>query len=193
MSDWRDCIVSYFDLAGIGEKISAGNSEASDLMQRMHQVVLRKVSTGMPMHAHVYAWNDSALFLAFLKSDTDYEGVMRELNSVKEELDAVCPCYGICVKGQSMPEPQPVLEHAFAGTARQPRFIFLRTSSYAFANCFTIEKELGKEKKLQMDWYVDSRISDKIPSFPKCESHAVKMLPGNKERSVRVLKGRIWA
>ena len=189
MSNWPDCVVSYFDLIGIRKMITAANSKASDLMRNFHVLVYKSINTDMPAHHNVYAWNDSAMFLAFLQNDGDYEIVMRELNALKPIVDSICPSYAICVKGQAIPEPACGYGTEANG---QPRFVFLKTSSYAFANCFEVEKELSRRKRLRMDWYVDSRIARKIPTFPKCDRHAVAMLPSGRKRSVHVLKGSIW-
>ena len=186
MSNWPDCVVSYFDLIGIRKMITAGNSKASDLMRRFHVLVYKSINIDMLTHRHAYAWNDSAMFLAFPQNDGDYETIMRELNTVKPQLDDISHSYAICVKGQAMPEPA----CGYGAEANgQSRFVFLRTSSYAFTNCFEVEEHL---KSLRMDWYVDSRIVSKIPSFPKSDRRAVAMLPSGKKRNVHVLKGLIW-
>ena len=186
MSNWQDCVVSLFDLIGIREKIKQRDSRASILMQNFHLLVRKRMFDGMPTHDKAYVWNDSALFLAFPRSKAEYEKIMRELNAIKPKLDDICRTYAICVKGQAMPES--VCQYDTGGVG-EPRFVFLKASSYALANCFEIEKEL---KKLKMDWYVDKRIVDKIPSFPNCKPHYVKMLPTLRKRYVHVHKGSIW-
>lgn len=186
MNNWPDCVVSYFDLIGIREKIKLGNSEASTLMQKFHLLVRKSMFEAMPTHNNAYVWNDSALFLAFPHSNADYAKIMRELNAIKPKLDDISLSYAICVKGQAMPESVCQYDTKAVG---QPRFVFLKASSYAFANCFEIEKKL---KKLKMDWYVDRRIVDKIPNFPKRRRYEVAMLPTNRKRGVYVLKGQIW-
>jgi hypothetical protein len=186
MNNWPDCVVSYFDLIGISKMITAEKSGASDLMRNFHVLVYKSINIDMPTHRHAYVWNDSAMFLAFPQNDRAYETIMRELNAVKPQLDNICHSYAICVKGQAMPEP--VCGYG-AEADGQSRFVFLRTSSYAFTNCFEVEEQL---KSLRMDWYVDSRIARKIPNFPKCDRHAVTMLPSGRKRNVHVLKGLIW-
>jgi len=114
---------------------------------------------------------------------------MRELNALKPIIDTICPSYAICIKGQLIPEPVCAYD---SGTNEDHRFIYVKASSYAFANCFEVEKELCKKKKLKMDWYVDSRVGEKIPAFAKCDRHSVAMLPSGRKRSVYVLKGLIW-
>jgi hypothetical protein len=186
MSNWPDCVVSYFDLIGIRKKISAANSEASTLMRNFHVLVYKSINSDMPTHHHAYVWNDSAMFLAFPQKTGDYETIMQELNAVKPQLDNICHSYTICVKGQAMPEPVCGYGTEVKG---QSRFVFLRTSSYAFTNCFEVEEQL---KSLEMDWYVDSRIARKIPNFPRCDQYAVKILPSGRKRNFHVLKGLIW-
>jgi len=186
MSNWQDCVVSYFDLIEIREKINSETSEASILMQNFHLFVRKNIFDSMPTHDHAYVWNDSALFLAFPKNDSDYEIIMRELNTLKPKLDRICTSYGICIKGQAIPDS--VCRYDIE-TKWQSRFVFLKASSYALANCFKVEEKL---KELEMDWYIDSRIADKIPNFPDCDQHPVSMLPSGDERNVYVLKGSIW-
>lgn len=186
MSNWEDCIVSYFDLIGISKTIRAGDSKATDLMRQFHTLAYKSINIDMPAHRHAYAWNDSAMFLAFPKEKVDYETIMRELNTVKPRFDSICPCYAICVKGQAIPEPSCAYGTEVDG---QSKFVFLRASGYAFKNCFTVEEQL---KSLRMDWYIDSWITRKIPSFPKSDPHKVAMLPTNRKRGVYVLKGQIW-
>ena len=169
--------------------ITGGNSKASDLMRQFHVLVYKGINTHMQAHHNAYVWNDSAMFLAFPQIDGDYETIMRELDTLKPIVDSICPSYAICVKGQAIPEPACGYGTEANG---QPRFVFLKTSSYAFSNCFEVEKELSKKKRLRMDWYVDSRIVRKIPTFPKCKRHYVKMLPSRRKRYVHVHKGSIW-
>lgn len=186
MSNWEDCIVSYFDLIDISKMIAPGNSKATDLMRQLHVLVYKSINIDMPTHRHAYAWNDSAMFLAFPKNDGDYETIMRELNTIKPRFDSICRSYAICVKGQAMPEPPCAYGTETDG---QSKFVFLRASGYAFKNCFTVEEQL---KHLKMDWYVDSWITHKIPSFPKSDRYDVTMLPTSRKRGVYVLKGQIW-
>ncbi len=126
MSNWPDCVVSYFDLIGIRKMITAENSEASDLMRTFHVLIYKSIYTDMPTHHHAYVWNDSAVFLAFPQNDGDYETIMRELNALKPKLDSICPSYAICVMGQAIPEPACGYGTRANG---QPRFVFLKTSS----------------------------------------------------------------
>lgn len=186
MGAWEDCIVSYFDLIGVNKLIRPGNSKATDLMRRLHGLVYESINLDMPAHRYAYAWNDSAMFLAFPKNHGDYETIMRELNAVKPRIDEICHSYAICVKGQPIPEPS----YAYGSEAnRQSRFIFLKASGYAFKNCFTVEEQL---KKHRMDWYIDGWITRKIRSFPEARTYRVAMQPTNKKRNIYGLKGRIW-
>jgi hypothetical protein len=187
MSDWQDCVLSYFDLIGITEMITTESSRASNLMRELHFLVRKSIIYDMPFHSHVYTWNDSAMFLSFISNDVDYETTMRELNALKPIVDTICSSYVICIKGKAIPEPP--CNYGPERNGDDPRFVYIKASSYAFANCYTVEEKL---KMYEMDWYVDDRIVSKIPSFPKCKEHAVKMLPDGDERNIHVLKGLIW-
>jgi hypothetical protein len=189
MSNWQDCVVAYFDLIGIRKAITAENSRATNFMREFHVLVHKSINGDMPAHHNAYAWNDSAMFLSFPNSDSDHETIMRELDVLKSIVDSICPSYAICIKGQAIPEPVCGYGTVVNG---QPRFVYLKASSYAFANCFEVEKDLCKKKGLKMDWYVDSRIARKIPAFAKCDRHRVVMLPSGRKRNVYVLKGSIW-
>jgi hypothetical protein len=189
MSNWQDCVVAYFDLIGIRKAITAENSQATNLMREFHVLVHKSINTDMPAHHNAYAWNDSTMFLSFPKSDSDHETIMRELDALKSVIDSISPSYAICIKGQAIPEPVCGYGTVVDG---QPRFVYLKASSYAFANCFEVEKELCKRKKLRMDWYIDSRIVQKIPVLAKCDRYGVAMLPSGRKRYVHVLKGPIW-
>lgn len=186
MSNWEDCVVSYFDLIDISKLIKAGNSEATNLMRELHTLTYKSINIDMEFHSYAYAWNDSAMFLAFPKISSDYETIMRELNKVKPRFDGIRPSYAICVKGQAIPEPSCAYNIKLGG---QSKFVFLKASGYAFKNCFTVEEEL---KYLKMDWYVDGRIASKVHGFPKSNRHDVAMLPTNRKRGFYVLKGQIW-
>ncbi|HVN96881.1 MAG TPA: hypothetical protein VMT62_10655 [Syntrophorhabdaceae bacterium] len=186
MSNWEDCIVSYFDLIDTRKTIASENSEATELMRQLHALTHKSINIDMPFHRHAYAWNDSAIFLAFPKTNGDYETVMRELNEVKPRFDEIRHSYAICVKGQAIPEPPCAYGTEVNG---QPKFIFLKASGYAFKNCFTVEERL---KKHGMDWYIDSWITRKIRNFPKTDRCKVAMLPTNRKRAICILKGQIW-
>lgn len=186
MGNWEDCIVSYFDLIGVSKMIKPGNSKATDLMRQFHGIVYKSIMD-MRVHRHAYAWNDSAMFLAFPKIDGDYETIMRELNAVKPRIDEICHSYAICVKGQPIPEPS----HTDGSeTDEQPKFVFLKASGYAFKNCFTEEEQL---KKHRMDWYIDGWIARKIRNLPKATTYEVAMLPANSKRKIYCFKGQIWS
>jgi hypothetical protein len=98
------------------------------------------------------------MFLSFPQNDGDYETLMQELNTLKPIVDSICPSYAICVKGQAIPEPACGYGTEANG---QPRFVFLKTSSYAFANCFEVEKELCKKEG------IEDRLVRRQPYCPK--------------------------
>jgi len=85
------------------------------------------------------------------------------------------------VKGQAFPPPP---KYA------QDNFVFLQASSYAFANCFTIEKELGK--KYQKPWYVDCWIADHIKTPKRPMKEKVKLMPYSRKRYVYIYDGYLW-
>jgi len=158
-------------------------------MRLFHTLVYKRINCDMPAHQNVYVWNDSATFLSCPKNIRDYKTIMSELNALKPLVDDICPCYAICIKGQIIPEPACGYGTETNG---QPRFVFIKASSYAFANCFEVEKELCKKRGLKTDWYVDSRIARKISSFPKGKRYYVNMLPSGRKRFIHVHRGLLW-
>lgn len=72
--------------------------------------------------------------------------------------------------------------------ASQPRAVVLKTSSWAMANCFLIEKDLGHHRA---DWYIDSRITDGV-SLPKpFASETINLLPKKEPRTIDMFRGGI--
>lgn len=194
MSEWKDSIITYMDLTGIKDIAEEGNPRATDIMRKMHSLVERTMNGGMTNHDHCYLWNDSVLLLSVLNRTHRFasEGnIMKEADELKKEIDSVCSCYAISVKGQVFPDdstfPAPVFNGQIAG---QPRVVRLKASSYAMGNCFIIEDCLGK--KLQKPWYVDSRIAKNLDSAQARTIHRVTMLPKNEEREVWVYDGYLW-
>lgn len=194
MSEWKNSIVTYVDLIGIKAAAVEPDSRATDVMRRMHSLVAGRMSHGMPNHDHCYIWNDSVLLLSYLDSayrNADETGILKEVDSLKKEIDALCESYAIAVKGQIFPDETHLLAQAFHGQiADQPRVVKLKASSYAMGNCFLIGARLGK--KLKQPWYVDSRIAKRLVTNQKFSKHIVKMLPKNKGREVYVYEGYLW-
>src|SRR5436190_1206024 len=57
------------------------------------------------------------------------------------------------------------------------------------ANCFEIERTLGKLKKA---WYLDGRIADRLNITGACEKHQVPLYPNKEPRNVHVFDGYLW-
>lgn len=191
MSDWRDCIVSFIDLIGIAKKLGDQKSEAIVKMRSMHQAVCGASSNSLPRHKHVYYWNDSVLMLALVRSKEDYEPVMREVNGMKRTIGRICRCYVVSIKGQTIPESLPYAGATFIGRGLQPKAVYIRASSMAFANCFLVEKELGKEYK--KSWYVDVRIAKHIHVAKKPLKKSLTLFPGNSRREIYMYDGDLWS
>ena len=194
MSDWKTSIVSYIDLIGIKDIADQGDSRATDIMRKMHNLVESHMNHGMKNHDHCYIWNDSVLMLSHLGSpyrNTNENNVLKEVDSLKKKIDVICESYAISVKGKVFPEEFPPQPAFFNGQIHeQPRAIRLKASSYAMGNCFYIESKLGN--KLEKPWYIDSRIASKLNTQQKYDKYSVSMLPKRKERDVYVYEGYLW-
>lgn len=180
--DWKNNIVTYIDLIGIKELIEQGNSVASLKMQEFHKTIFNFTKNEMKYHENAYIWNDSVVLLAYI--DDQYlqvKDVMQAADNIKKKIDQICNSYAISVKGKSFPEPS---------TNEQPKFVFLKATSYAFANCFKIEDELGE--KYKKPWYVDGRISKKIQSQQTFQIEKVSMRPNGKKRNIFLYDGYLW-
>ncbi len=189
MSDWNDCIVTYIDLAFMDELIAQGKSIATSLMENLHATVRCEITNQMPSHSCSYVWNDSALLLANIMDDSTYEQIMREIDTLKKRVDTLRKCYAISVKGQAMPEAPTICRFCPRDLGDPPRFVYIRASSYAFANCFKIETALGHLRK---EYYIDSRIREKIPSLKESGRYSVSMLPRNVQRDICVFDEYLW-
>jgi len=188
--DWNNCIVSLIDLVGIKDLATQGGSAASALMRRLHVTILQKMDTGLPTLAHAYIWNDCVLLLAYLdgtKGGT--EAVLRDIDGLKRNVDALADSYAIAVQGQSFPDPS-ANPGSRALRRGEERVTFLRASSYAMANCFTIEKVLGR--KMKKPWYVDSRIARRLRTPCDYKLRNVRLLPSGRERSIYVYEDYLW-
>lgn len=118
------------------------------------------------------------------------ERVFAELDEFRFFLEQQCGAsiYAICVQGLAF--PQDIMAPAvFNGqVAHQPRAVVLKTSSWAMANCFLIEKAL---KHHRADWYIDSRITKDANLPASFASEKVELLPKSRARTIHMLKGRI--
>ena len=170
MNKKQDCIVSLIDLDDTMKKQSP-----SKLMRKLHQRV-SDFAHNLTRHDEVCFWQDSVLLLAPVDLTEDsYKRAMNDVKSLKDAIDALHACHAVSVKGRSFPPPKPLRYN-------KPRTIYLSASSFAFTNCFTIEKEL---KDWEADWYVDSRIIQRIKAREGDFTRQIALLPeGTKPRYV---------
>lgn len=194
MSDWKSCVLTYIDLIGTKDFAAEPDSRATDIMRRMHSMVHQEVTHHMPNHDHCYIWNDSLLLLSYLDTpyrNTNIGAIIREADDLKKKIDKLCKSFAISVRGQVFPHEPHLQANAYQGQiGDQPRVIMLKASSYAMANCFLIEAELGK--KLKRPWYIDGRIAKHLETNQDVSEHSIKMLPKNKERAVFAYDGYLW-
>jgi hypothetical protein len=121
-------------------------------------------------------------------SSVAYENCLRDAGTLKRKIDENAKSYAIAVKGQVFPLP---LESASSGLRNDAdRLTILRTSSYAMANCFEIEKEI-KRRRLRKCWYVDERIVKKIETVPYSGAFEIKLLPDNRPRKVFLFDNKL--
>jgi hypothetical protein len=69
------------------------------------------------------------------------------------------------------------------------RVTVLAASSWAMANCFEIEKKLGK---LRAAWYVDGRIAKNLRGVNRSTRHRLELFPSGQERVVHAFNGHLW-
>ena len=186
---WPTCIVTMIDMADIGKLIAKRDSKASELMRRFHKVVRDYVHLDANYHKRVYCWNDSVLLHANIDDEFIQTPrlIMQEAEDLKRKIDTLRPCYAVSVMGQAFPAPKDANEAPPEGSKSDTEFIYISASSYAFANCDAILKELEAERA---DWYVDGRIVAKVPELGEStESAMVEMVPKRKKRRVWMYKG----
>lgn len=185
MSGFRDCIVTYIDLIGIGKAADRGDPRASQVMSDMHAFVTA-AAVSLQQQAFVYLWNDSILLLSYLDTPAlQANAILKEADALKKQIDARWKSFAIAVQGQTFPTPPTVVPPSPTG----PRVHVLQASSYAMANCFIIEEEL---KTHRMQWYIDSRISRYLaPAREARVSAEVQLLPAN-ERRIDMYDGPLW-
>lgn len=187
-SEWPRCIITVFDL--VGTSGNAPNGVATQLMLKMRKFAVDKINAGLPNHSHGYVWNDSILLLSYITSpDQSRRSVLMELSEFKQTLEQHCgvQSYAISVQGLAFPKDSQV-ESVSHGN--ESRVVVLRTSSWAMANCFAIEKTL---KRMLADWYIDSRITKDIQLPAPFKSKKVRLLPENKFRIINMYKGFLHA
>ena len=184
------CIVTFMDLIDVKAMINKDSRKAVQIMQDFHQVVYGQINNCMPSHQHAYTWNDSVLLVARIDENfSPVKQVMKEADDLKRKVDGVCKCYAIGVKGMSFSEPCFFAGHQFDPQIDQPKFVFLKSSSYAFSNCFEIEKKLKKHKK---SWYLDERIHSQIKTDQTTKKESVSMLPSGTKRNIYMYENYLW-
>ncbi|MCG7986221.1 MAG: hypothetical protein JAY64_01725 [Candidatus Thiodiazotropha weberae] len=178
-----------FDL--IGTRSLASKGLGSYQMIQMHQSAVTKINHGLPLHAHGYVWNDSALLLSYeTKPAARRSKVLAELNEFKTWLEIQCEAklYAISVKGMSFPSNELGSSVFEDQTHHQPRAVVLKASSWAMANCFEIEKSLSKHRA---DWYIDERITNGINLGVPFAQEKVSLLPKKIKRTIHMFKGEL--
>ena len=186
---WPPCIVTAFDLAGT--RTLAASGKGSSAMIEMHNRAVTKINHGLPLHSHGYIWNDSVLLMSYMtEPNWSKSEFVAELDDFRSYLEQQCGAsiYAISVKGMAFPQDE-MAPAVFNGlVANQPRAVVLKTSSWAMANCFLIEKAL---KHHRADWYIDSRITKDANLPAPFASEKVDLLPKDQARTIHMFKGRI--
>ncbi|WP_199542027.1 hypothetical protein [Paraburkholderia kururiensis] len=187
--NWPPCIVTAFDL--VGTRNLAASGKGSSAMVTMQGRAVAKINHGLPLHSHGYIWNDSVLLLSYMtEQNWSRRGFFAELDDFRSFLQRACGAsiYAISVKGLAFPH-NTFAPAVFDGQiAQQPRAVVLKTSSWAMANCFLIEKLLGHHRA---DWYIDSRISDGADLPVPFASDTIELLPKKESRRIDMFKGNI--
>ena len=199
--DWKDCVVIYIDLPCINTLIKNAlkkeGPKASSLMMKFRDLVQMELrqSENLTNIKHAYVWNDSVALLSYEDGTTaSFRAFLWDADRLKQKIDSLtekwgcAPAYGIAVKGQAFPSKE---------QSSGERVTVLRTSSYAMANCFEIEKA-AKKQGLKKSWYVDNLLKkclDKrlvVPSRRRNNPLRVKLLPKNRERKIHLIDGYLW-
>ena len=175
-SGLQDCVVAFFDLAGI--KRLAPHGDGSRQMRRLHDVVMHATAgNGLDRIARAYTWNDSVLLLAYVNNPDGYERTLRHFSEFKILIDQVSASYCAVVKGQSFPSPRG------STASKNSRFVFIEASSYAMANCMDIPERF---KNARHQWYLDERVSRELRGLLAQPARQLRMpfLPTSEERYV---------
>jgi hypothetical protein len=186
---WSPCIVTAFDL--IGTRSLAASGKASSAMIEMHGLAVMKINHGLPLHSHGYIWNDSVLLLSYMtEPNWSKPDFFAELNAFKSFLEEQCNAsmYAISVKGLAFPDDITTSAVFNGQISGQPRAVVLKTSSWAMANYFLIEKHLGRHRA---DWYIDSRISADANLPKPFASDSIDLLPKKERRTIDMFRGNI--
>jgi hypothetical protein len=179
--EWRDCIVTMIDMVGVKNRTGA---DGSTLMRQLHALVTREAPY-LGSVAHTYVWNDSVLLLSYLDGEPSFESAIRDAERLKRKIDNLASSYAVAIKGQAFP-PTPGQQNL----PNPHNVTLIEASSWAMANCFIVEKALGR--KCKKPWYVDSRITAKIETSQTSSSHSIKLLPEQTARKIHAFDGYLW-
>lgn len=185
--EWKKCILSYIDIIGV--KAHAKDSRGSSIMRRLQCCVTDGFEKHLLRHDHAYVWNDSVLVIAFFKNERGEKmRLLREVNGFKRHLDKTLdmPSFAVVVEGMIFPANEYLPGPGLNGVDSS-KVTVLKTSSWAMANCFKIEREL---KKYKMSWYIDSRVTKRLRRSSRIEQ--VRLLPANRKRAVLMYDDYLW-
>lgn len=183
---WSSCIITAFDVIGTQGKAPSGL--ASKKLIEIHKFAVEIINSDLPNHSHGYVWNDSILLLSYLAKPSSARSlVLQELSRFKQTLEAQCAVgtYAISVMGLAFPQGA-ISPRRNEHLTTEPRAVLLKTSSWAMANCFRIEKAL---KRFKADWYIDSRITKGVVLPKPMASEDVHLLPKEAKRTVLMYSG----
>lgn len=180
-SEWRDCIVTFIDLSGV-KRLAPSDGAGSKLMRQLHRLAAKEIPR-LSTVAHAYVWNDSILLLSFVdKASRSFVAAMKDVDAFKRQVDCLKTSYGVAVKGRTfpkVPKQEPTSKNVTV----------LEASSWAMANCFQIEKTLGR---VRAAWYVDGRIARKLTGVGPSRVRKVELLPSRQPRTVHLYTAYLW-
>lgn len=161
-------------------------------MIQMHNIAEAKINSGLPLHSYGYIWNDSVLLLSYRTELEARQGLLAELSAFKSSLEVECgvSMYAISVMGLAFPKDVSSPPITDGASSLPSRAVILKASSWAMANCFLIEKKLGRHRA---DWYIDSRITEGANLPAPFASKRIELLPKKKRRMIHMFKGGIHA
>jgi hypothetical protein len=189
--EWKKCILSYIDIIDV--KKHAKNGNGSSIMRNLHSKTTEGFRQHLSNHDHAYVWNDSVLIVAYLKDQRGEKmKLLREVNDFKRYLDTalVMPSFAVVVEGMTFPSTGSS-PGSGVDDANSSKVTVLKASSWAMANCFEIERELGG---LMKDWYIDSRVTKGFTKRLRRPSRIeqVRLLPANRKRAVLMYDDYLW-
>lgn len=199
----RPCIVGFLDINGIRLDIQQNKPTAIQAMDSLERTAYGYASQDQGWYDGLYVWNDSALVVTYL----DVYGrtvlsTFRSLHEFKAKLsqslglkrDNNVSIYAICVKGMAfVPELDGVRANIPAAGSTESKYVYVRASSMALANCFEIETKLGR--KHLKEWYVDERIYRDCPAIVRAKLKTVdelEMYPDMEKRKVYMGSGPLF-